>query len=71
MNAFPERAESILGHQIQDQEVLLAALTPMGNEQKRLAIVGSEALRLVAADEWYRSGADLSQFFSVLWEDSN
>ncbi|KAK4888511.1 hypothetical protein LTR49_028845, partial [Elasticomyces elasticus] len=59
MEALPERAESILGYQFEDQELLMAALTPMKNEQKRLAIVGSEALRLVTADEWYVSGADL------------
>lgn len=69
MDAFPERAESILGHRFEHQELLLAALTPTGNEQKRLATVGGEVLKVVAVDEWYRSGADLSEC-SVVWEDS-
>ncbi len=68
MDALPERAESILGYQFEDQELLMAALTPMRKEQKRLAIVGSEALRLVAAHEWYHSGADLSEY-SVISEN--
>ncbi|KAK4889118.1 hypothetical protein LTR49_028807, partial [Elasticomyces elasticus] len=59
MNAYPERAQSILGYQFENKELLMAALTPMGKERKRLAIPGNEALGLVAADEWYRSGADL------------
>jgi len=30
MEAFPERAESIIGYRFEDQEILLAALTPIG-----------------------------------------
>lgn len=36
MDAFPERVESILGHHFDDPELLLAALSPMRTEQKRV-----------------------------------
>ncbi len=68
MEAFPERAESIIGYRFEDQEILLAALTPIGSEQKRLAILGSEALGLVAADEWYLFGANLS-VYCIIFRD--